>query len=75
MDWLKGGNPPFIRQGRIQAHGQTKDIREAVEADLEGNTITLTGHVRARAECDAVVDAARMADGVIEVRDDLYITG
>jgi osmotically-inducible protein OsmY len=46
-----------------------------VEVDTKGNTITLTGHVRTWAEHDAVVGAAWMAGGVIEVRDDLYITG
>jgi osmotically-inducible protein OsmY len=36
---------------------------------------TLTGHVRTWAEHDAAVGAAWMANGVIEVRDDLTITG
>jgi osmotically-inducible protein OsmY len=35
----------------------------------------LTGHVRTWAEHDAVVDAAWMARGVVDVRDDLAITG
>ena len=46
-----------------------------VSADTKDNVITLTGHVRTWAEHDAVVDAARMAVGVIDVRDDLKITG
>jgi osmotically-inducible protein OsmY len=46
-----------------------------VKADLEDGIITLTGHVRTWAEHDAVVDAARMANGVIDVRDELHITG
>jgi len=46
-----------------------------VVADTTGNTVTLTGHVRTWAEHDAVVDAAWMAAGVYDVRDDLYITG
>jgi osmotically-inducible protein OsmY len=68
--------------------GKTQDIREAVEAELnaliaddsdvvvdtKGNTVTLTGHVRTWAEHDAAVGAARMADGVFEVHDDLAIT-
>ena len=37
--------------------------------------ITLTGHVRTWAEHDAVVGAAWMARGVIDVRDDLEIAG
>jgi len=40
-----------------------------------GGVITLTGHVRTWAEHDAVVDAAGRANGVIDVRDDLHITG
>ena len=48
--------------------GTTKDIREAVE-------VTLRGHVRTWAERDAVVSAAWMAGGVMQVREDLDITG
>jgi osmotically-inducible protein OsmY len=40
-----------------------------------GNTVTLSGNVATWAEHDAVVDAAWMATGVYDVRDDLYITG
>ncbi len=46
-----------------------------VTADTSGNTVTLTGHVRTWAERDAVIDAAWMATGVYDVRDDLYVTG
>jgi osmotically-inducible protein OsmY len=46
-----------------------------VQVDAEGSIITLTGHVRTWAEHDASVGAAWMANGVIEVRDDLTITG
>ncbi len=46
-----------------------------VQVVAKGSTITLTGHVRTWAEHDAVVDAAWMARGVIDVRDDLQITG
>jgi osmotically-inducible protein OsmY len=46
-----------------------------VTVGTSGNTVTLTGHVRTWAEHDAVVDAAWMATGVYDVRDDLYITG
>jgi hypothetical protein len=35
----------------------------------------LTGHVRTWAEHDAVINAAWMATGVYDVRDDLYVTG
>ncbi len=46
-----------------------------VTVDTDGNTVTLSGHVRTWAEHDAVVDAAWMAVGVYDVRDDLYVTG
>jgi osmotically-inducible protein OsmY len=46
-----------------------------VEAATKDSTITLTGHVRTWAEHDAVVGAAWMARGVVDVRDDLVITG
>jgi osmotically-inducible protein OsmY len=46
-----------------------------VSVDTQGNTVTLSGHVRTWAERDAVVGAAWMADGVDEVRDNLDITG
>ncbi len=46
-----------------------------VAVDTSGNTVTLTGHVRTWAEHDAVVDAAWMATGVYDVRDDLDVTG
>ena len=46
-----------------------------VVVDTTGNTVTLTGHVRTWAERDAAVDAAWMAGGVFQVRDDLAITG
>ena len=42
-----------------------------VQVDTKGSIITLTGHVRTWAEHDAVVGAAWMASGVIDVRDDL----
>ncbi len=46
-----------------------------VTVDTDGNTVTLSGHVRTWAEHDAVVDAAWMAIGVYDVRDNLYVTG
>ena len=46
-----------------------------VEVDTSGNVVKLTGRVRTWAEHDAVVGAAWMATGVLEVRDDLSITG
>ena len=46
-----------------------------VTVDTTGNSVTLTGHVRTWAEHDAVVGTAWMAQGVIDVRDELQITG
>jgi osmotically-inducible protein OsmY len=46
-----------------------------VSVDTSGSTVTLRGHVRTWAEHDTVVGAAWMAGGVMEVRDDLAITG
>jgi osmotically-inducible protein OsmY len=46
-----------------------------VAVGTDGNTVTLSGHVRTWAEHDAVVDAAWMAVGVYDVRDNLYVTG
>jgi osmotically-inducible protein OsmY len=45
-----------------------------VTAGTENGIITLTGHVRTWAEHDAVVNAALMATGVIDVRDNLEVT-
>ena len=46
-----------------------------VQADTKDNVITLTGHIRTWAEHDAVLGAALMARGVIDVRDNLQVTG
>ncbi len=46
-----------------------------VKVATDGSIITLTGHVRTWAERDAVVDAAWMARGVIDVDDELEVTG
>jgi osmotically-inducible protein OsmY len=46
-----------------------------VTADTQDGVITLTGHVRTWAEHDAVLVAALMAGGVIDVRDNLQVTG
>jgi osmotically-inducible protein OsmY len=46
-----------------------------VTADTTDGIITLTGHVRTWAEHDAVVVAALMARGVIDIRDELQVTG
>jgi len=46
-----------------------------VKVATDGSIITLTGHVRTWAEHDAVVDVAWMARGVIDVDDELEVTG
>jgi osmotically-inducible protein OsmY len=66
----------------VDLHVQEALARSALVPDdsdvkvvTKGSTIALTGHVRTWAEHDAVVDAAWMARGVIDVRDDIQITG
>jgi osmotically-inducible protein OsmY len=49
--------------------------RHCLKADTKDNVIKLTGHVRTWAEHDAVLGAALMARGVIDVRDNLQVTG
>jgi osmotically-inducible protein OsmY len=46
-----------------------------VSTDTKDGIITLTGHVHTWAEHDAVVGAASMATGAIDIRDDLEVTG
>jgi len=46
-----------------------------VKTDLKEGVIALTGHVRTWAEHDAVVGAAWMANGVIDVHDELHVAG
>jgi osmotically-inducible protein OsmY len=46
-----------------------------VKVATDGSIITLTGHVRTWAEHDAVVGVAWMARGIIEVDDELQVTG
>ena len=55
-------------------------VPDGVEATALDGNLTLTGTVtynseRVAAEHDAAVDAAWMANGVIDVRDELAITG
>jgi osmotically-inducible protein OsmY len=46
-----------------------------VAVDADGNTVTLTGHVRTWAEHDAVLDAAWMTPAVYDVYDELVVAG
>jgi len=68
--------------GNVDLHVQEALSRSAlvpddsdVKAATDGSIITLTGHVRTWAEHDAVVGAAWMARGVVDVDDELQITG
>jgi len=61
-------------QEALDRYGLIPDDSDVV-VDTSANTVTLSGHVRTWAEHDAVVDAAWMAAGVYEVRDDMYISG
>jgi osmotically-inducible protein OsmY len=66
----------------VDLHIQEALARSALVADdsdvkvaTDGSIITLTGHVRTWAEHDAVIGTAWMARGVIDVDDELKITG
>jgi osmotically-inducible protein OsmY len=64
----------WLVQGALDRNALVDDDSD-VSVDTSGNTVTLRGHVLTWAERDAVVSAAWMAGGVIQVRDDLDITG
>ena len=64
----------FLVQDALNRNALVDDDSD-VSVDASGNTVTLRGHVRTWAERDAVVGAAWMAGGVMQVRDDLDITG
>ena len=61
-------------QDALDRHALIHDDSD-VAVETKGNTVTLSGHVRTWAEQDAVIDAAWMAIGVYDVRDNLYLTG
>jgi osmotically-inducible protein OsmY len=69
-------------QADVDLHVQLALVRSALVPDdsdvkttSDGSVITLTGHVRTWAEHDAVLGAAWMARGIIDVIDDLHVTG
>jgi osmotically-inducible protein OsmY len=64
----------WLVEDALDRHALIADDSD-VSVDTNGNMVTLRGHVRTWAEHDAVVDAAWMAAGVSDVRDDLVITG
>ena len=68
------GDVTLLVQDALDRYALIPDDSD-VMVDTSGNTVTLTGHVRTWAEHDAVVAAAWMASGVMDVVDELYITG
>jgi osmotically-inducible protein OsmY len=69
-------------QADIDLHVQLALVRSALVPDdsdvkvaNEGGIIKLTGHVRTWAEHDAVIGAAWNARGIIDVDDELQVTG
>jgi osmotically-inducible protein OsmY len=61
-------------QDALDRSGLIPDNSDVV-VDTDGNTVTLTGHVRTWAEHDAVLDAAWMTPAVYDVYDKLVVTG
>ncbi len=66
---------PSRQPGPFVPSGAPKPDGSDVTAETKDNVITLTGHVRTWAEHDAVVGAALIARGVVDVRDELQVTG
>jgi osmotically-inducible protein OsmY len=64
----------FLVQGVLDRYAVVDDDSN-VAVTTSGTTVTLTGNVRTLAEHDAVVDAAWMAAGIIDVHDELSVTG
>jgi osmotically-inducible protein OsmY len=61
-------------QQALERSAQVPDGSD-VTSETKDGIITLTGHVHNWAEHDAVVNAASMAVGVIDIRDNLTVTG
>lgn len=61
-------------QGVLDRYAVVDDDSNVAVA-TNGTTVTLSGNVRTWAEHDAVVDAAWMAAGIDDVRDELSVTG
>jgi osmotically-inducible protein OsmY len=64
----------FLIQQALDRYATINDD-SYVAVTTSGRTVTLAGHVRTWAEHDAVVDAAWMAGGITDVRDELSVTG
>ena len=77
IDVVCGVEPADVKQlvGRALDRSALVPDDSDVLVDTSGSTVILTGHVRTRAERDAVVGAAWMARGVAMVVDELEITG
>jgi len=67
-------NVLFLVQDALDRYAVVDDDSN-VAVTTNGTTVTLAGQVRTWAEHDAVVDAAWMALGVFDVRDELSVTG
>jgi osmotically-inducible protein OsmY len=67
-------NVIFLVQDALDRYAVVDDDSN-VAVTTSGTTVTLAGQVRTWAEHDAVVDAAWMALGVVDVRDELSVTG
>jgi VCBS repeat-containing protein len=61
-------------QGALDRNALIPDDSDVV-IDTDGNTVTLTGHVRTWAEHDAVLHAAWMTAAVAKIYDRLVVTG
>ena len=59
----------------VAVHAGSRGGGRASHARAADSVVTLTGHVRTWAEHDAVLGVASMARGVIDVRDNLQVTG
>ena len=64
----------FLVQDALDRNALIPDDSDVV-VEINGYTVTLSGHVATWAEHDAAVGAAWMASGVYEVHDNLDITG
>jgi len=74
--WDAYANPADVTvavQDALDRNALIPDDSDVV-VDTDGNSVTLTGHVRTWAEHDAVLDAAWMTPAVYHVYDELVIT-
>ena len=69
--WGSTGGCRSARAASVHANPDAGDMA----ADSRGKMVAISGHVCTWAERDAVVGATWMANGLVEVDDNLYITG